>query len=201
MRIILTRHPTTRENKLNIFQGKAHGIIEEDGFGQIKKLIRRLKKEKIDRIISSDAKRCQIMTNEILKEIPVPFEFTGLIDEESYGIYAGKKYSETEKYIFEGDTFESKKYPKGESPLELQKRAEEFLKYLLEKYENSDENILIVSHAFFLSAFIGLILNLNIFNSRNKIWIDSCSVSIIERNKNKEVRYKLKTLNETNFLD
>ncbi len=201
MKLILTRHPITQEMKKNINQGKEHGIIEEDGFEQIKKLIQRLKKEKINRIISSDAKRCKIMTKEILKEINVPFEFTGLIDEENYGIYTGKKDSDIDEYILEGDSFETKKFPEGESPLELKERAKKFLYYLIKNYENSNENILIVSHAFFLSTLIGLILNLNLFDSRNKIWIDSCSISIIEINNAKKHKYNIKTLNETSFLD
>lgn len=201
MRLILTRHPITQEMKKEINQGKEHGIIEEDGFEQINKLIQRLKKENITRIISSDAKRCKIMTKEILKEITVPFEFTGLIDEENYGIYVGKKDSDIDKYILEGDSFETKKFPGGESPLELKERAKKFLDYLIKNYENSKENILIVSHAFFLSTLIGLILNLNLFDARNKIWIDSCSISIIEINNEKKHKYSLKTLNETSFLD
>ncbi len=200
MRLILTRHPTTKENKLAIVQGKEHGIIEEDGFKQIEGFIKRLKKEKIDRIISSDAKRCRVMTNEILKYIKVPVEFTGLIDEENYGIYIGKKHSEIGEYILEGNTPETKKYPGGESPLELRERAKKFLEYLLENYGNSNENILIISHAFFLSSFIGLILNLNMMDSRNKFWIDSCSLSIIEVDEKKEQKYKIKSLNETSFL-
>ena len=168
MKIILTRHPSTRENKLKIFQGKEHGIIEEEGFRQIREFIGRLKNEKIDRIISSDAKRCKTMTNEILKHLRIPVEFTGLIDEENYGIYIGKKISEIKELISEGNTPETKKYLKGESPYELRNRAKKFLEYLLENYGDSDENILIVSHAFFISSFIGLILNLNVIDSKIK---------------------------------
>lgn len=201
MKLIITRHPPTKEMRLKIFQGKEHGIIEKEGFRQIEKLVQRLKKEKIDRIISSDAKRCKRMTKEILKEIRVPHEFTGLIDEESYGIYAGKRYSKKEKYIFEGNTPETKKYPKGESPLELRERAEKFLDSLLKKYENSEEKILIISHTFFLSSLIGFILDLNVIESREKIRIDPCSISIIDVNKNKEPKYKIKIINETGFLN
>lgn len=200
MRLILTRHPSTRENKLQIVQGKEHGIIEEEGFKQIRNFINRLKKERIDRIISSDSKRTKIMTNEILKYIKVPFEFTGLIDEKSYGIYTGKKLSDMKELIFEGNSPETKKYPKGESHYELRNRAKKFLEYLLENYGDSDENILIISHAFFISSFIGLILNLNAIDSRNKLKIDNCSLSIIDIDKNKEPKYKLKSLNETSFL-
>lgn len=201
MRIIFTRHPSTRENRLKIFQGKEHGIIEENGLKQIRAFIDRLKNEKVDRIISSDAKRCRTMTNEILKHLRIPVEFTGLIDEESYGIYTGKKISEIKELILEGDTLETKKYPKGESPSELRDRAKKFLEYLLENYGDSDENILIVSHAFFISSFIGLILNLNVIDSRNKLKIDNCSLSIIDINKNKEPKNRLKSLNETSFLE
>lgn len=200
MRLIITRHPITRNNKLGIIQGKEHGDIEEEGFEQLKKLINRLKGCGINRIISSDSKRTKIMTNEILKHIKVPVEFTGLIDEKSYGNYSGKRASEIDPSCLEGDSPETMKYPGGENLKDLEKRAKKFLNEIVEKYGDSDENILIVSHGIFLLIFMGLILNLNLLDSMYKLSLDHCSISIIEINKDNKFKYNLKVLNETSFL-
>jgi broad specificity phosphatase PhoE len=197
MRLIFTRHPITKENKIGIIQGKDVGTVDEEGFKQIKKLITRLKKEKIDIIISSDAKRCVSMTNEILKEIPVPYEFTNLIDEKSYGEYVGKNSCDVNKSDLQGDNLEIRKYPGGENLLDLKERAKKFLNSI-DCYKNSDKTILIISHSIFLSVLIAVILNMNIVDARYKFEISHCSLSIVETTKNKE--YILKNLNETSFL-
>lgn len=200
MRLILTRHPGTKENKQGIIQGKEHGTIEKDGIKQIKKFIKRIKKEKIDKIISSDAKRCKVMTKEILKKIKVPYEFAGLINEKDYGRFTGRKNTEVDSSVLEGKTIETKKYPGGENLKNIKKRAEKFLNKIIE-YENPNKRILIISHSIFLQIFIGIILNLSLKNSRYKININHCSVSIIDIiKKDSDLEFKLKTLNETNFL-
>ena len=68
-KILITRHGQTKENVDGTIQGKEHGNVNEKGFEQIKKLIKKLKDEKIDLIISSDIPRCKITTEEILKKI------------------------------------------------------------------------------------------------------------------------------------
>ena len=197
MRLIFTRHPITKENKIGIIQGKNIGTIDGEGFAQIKKLIPRLKKEKIDMIISSNAERCVSMTNEILKEISIPHKFTNLIDEKSYGKCVGKKSSNVDKSALTGNTLETKRYPGGENLLDLKERAKKFLN-TIDCYKNSDKTILIVSHSIFLSVLIAVILDLNILDTRYTFEISHCSLSTIETTKNQ--KYVLKTLNETGFL-
>ena len=197
MKLILTRHPITKENKIGIIQGRDIGTVDEEGFKQIKKLILRLKKEQINLIISSDAKRCVSMTNEILKEISVPYKFTNLIDEKSYGKYVGKNNSNVDKSTLEGDTPEIKKYPGGENLLDLKERAKKFLN-TIDCYKDSDKTILIISHSIFLSVLIAVILDINILDTRYKFEISHCSISTIKTTKNK--KYILTTLNETIFL-
>jgi broad specificity phosphatase PhoE len=196
MKLIFTRHPITKENKTGIIQGKEIGSIDEEGFKQIKKLIPRLKKEKIDLIISSDAQRCVSMTNEILKEIPVSYKFTNLIDEKNYGKYVGKNSSNVDKSILDGYSLEIRRYPGGENLLDLKERAKKFLN-TIEQYKDSDKTILIVSHSIFLSILIAVILDMNILDTRYKFEISNCSISII---KTKNQKYILTTLNETSFL-
>ena len=57
MRLIITRHGETEENKAGIMQGHLHGTLSELGMEQAEKLAERLRNEKIDLIISSDLAR------------------------------------------------------------------------------------------------------------------------------------------------
>lgn len=198
MKLIITRHPLTIEMEKGIIQGKNAGAVSQKGFQQIKKFIGRIKKEKINFIISSDAKRCKTMANEILKEINVPFEFTGLIDEKSYGENTGKKASEIDKSLIQGNTLDSVKHPGGENLIEVRERAKKFLESL-DKYKKTNKTILIISHSIFLSLFIGLILKMDTLDSRYKLKINNCSFSEIEINE--KGKFIVKTLNENSFLD
>jgi len=73
VRILITRHGQTKQNVDGTVQGKEHGEINEKGFAQIKELIKRLKSEEVDRIISSDISRCKITTEKILKEKKITY--------------------------------------------------------------------------------------------------------------------------------
>ena len=200
MRLLITRHPITKHNEEGIIQGKDHGSITELGYKQIKKLIQRLKKENITRILSSDAIRCKITVEEIIKEINIPFEYTGLLDEKSYGDFTGKKVSEVNWETLKGDLVT--KYPQdGENLIMVKKRAEKFFKQFIEKYKDTQETILIVSHGIFLQILIGDLLGMNIKDSRYKLLIDYCSLSEIDINKKYESGYRLIYLNEKDFLE
>ncbi len=198
MRLLITRHSITKYNEEGIIQGKQHGSITRLGYKQIEKLIKRLKKENITRIISSDALRCKITTQEITKQINVPFEYTSLIDEKSYGNFTGKKASEVNWETLKGDLVT--KYPQdGENLIMVKKRAEKFFKQFIEKYKDTQETILIVSHGIFLQILIGNLLGMNIKDSRYKLLIDHCSLSNIDINKKYESGYRLIYLNEKDF--
>ena len=200
MRLLITRHPTTEYNEKKIFQGKQHGSITELGYKQIKKLIQRLKKENITRIISSDALRCKLTTEEISKEINVPVEYTGFLDEIDYGEFTGKNVTEVDKTKLTGNSIEKIQYPNGESLMDIKQRGEKFFNQIIEKYKETQETILIVSHEIFLQILIGNLLGMNIKNSRHKLIIDCCSLSKIKINKKYRSGYKLLLLNEIDFL-
>lgn len=193
-KILITRHGQTKENVDGIVQGKEHGNINEKGFEQIKILIKKLKEENINRIISSDIPRCKITTEEILREIDVPVGYTHLIREKDNGDFVGKNHKDFNWEDLSG-TFETRKAPNGENLLEVRERARKFFKELLTNYEDSEEKILIVSHGAFLKIFIGNLLGMSLHDSIFKLHIEHCSLTQIDFDKKYDCGYQLKFLN------
>lgn len=200
MKLLITRHPITKAIESGIIQGKEHSQITEIGYKQIEKLIQRLKKENITRIISSDAVRAKLMSNKILEHLNVPIEYTGLIDEKNYGEFSGKHKEKVNWNLIIGDTFENQYIPKGENLIMVRERGRKFFREFIEKYQKTNETILMVSHAIFLQIFIGNLLGMDIKNSQLKLLIDYCSLTEIDFNIKYELGLKLEFLNEKNFL-
>jgi len=143
IKIFLTRHGETIENKEGRLQGQMQGTLSELGIEQAKKLARRLSKEKFDKIISSDLARAADTAKEIAKfHAETPIEFTEEIRERNWGELQGmlKKDLEIDPIIVEAGTMESKEGEKQELMFE---RANKFIKNLI---ENEKGTILLVAH-------------------------------------------------------
>jgi 2,3-bisphosphoglycerate-dependent phosphoglycerate mutase len=95
MRLIITRHGETEENKAGIMQGHLQGKLSEKGINQAKKVALRLKDEKIDFVFSSDLARASDTTKEIAKyHFHTPIEFVKDLRERNLGEFQGKKKSD-----------------------------------------------------------------------------------------------------------
>ncbi len=71
MRLIITRHGETEENRKGILQGsRIHGTLSDLGKEQAKKLAKRLATEHIDVIYTSDLDRARHTTEEIASHHP-----------------------------------------------------------------------------------------------------------------------------------
>lgn len=93
MKLIITRHGETEENKSGIFQGHLPGKLSPLGIEQAKKLALRLKDENIDFIYSSDLIRSSDTAKEIAKFYPnTPIKFVKEL-RETFGGTSGKKQS------------------------------------------------------------------------------------------------------------
>ncbi len=94
MKLILTRHGETNENKKGILQGQKIGTLSEKGIKQAKKLAIRLKDKKIDAVYSSDLERAKNTTKEIMVFHPkTPLHLSKNLQEMYMGKYSGKKSS------------------------------------------------------------------------------------------------------------
>lgn len=199
VKILITRHGQTKQNVEGTIQGKEHGNVNEKGFKQIQDLILRLKEEKIDKIISSDILRCKITTEEILKELKTPVEYTSLIREKDNGVWIGKNRKEISWDDLDGD-FETRKVLGGENLQEVRERGRRFFKQLVKIYGDLDETILVVSHGAFLKVFIGDLLGMSLHNSIFKLFLEHCSLTELEISDNHKGGYRFNFINDSSFL-
>ncbi len=149
MKLILTRHGETIENKLGICQGHLPGSLSGEGLAQAKKVALRLKDEKIDIIYSSDLERAAATAREIMRYHPdTPAYFVPQLRERDFGSYSGKK----------SDELDWKHTPPDVETLEqLRKRAALFLDKLYQSH--SQQNVLCVAHAGINKEFIAVIMD------------------------------------------
>jgi len=139
--IYLVRHATTRYNEEGRFLGQKDVEITKKGLEEIKNLKSFFKNVKIDKVYSSDLKRCLITAKAISRKRPIVRKELREID---VGELEGKTHREIRKEFpkIYKRIYSLKKYPKGESLKELEKRLKKFLKTL----DFSKVNV-IVGHA------------------------------------------------------
>ncbi|MBM3256077.1 MAG: histidine phosphatase family protein [Candidatus Moranbacteria bacterium] len=137
MKLIITSHGETVENSKRIVQGHLGGRLSKIGKQQAKKVARRLKKEKLGAIYSSDLKRAVDTANEIAKfHKDLTVQFDKRLRERFFGKYQGKTYSEN---------WDWKSIPEGiESDSKMNERVTNFIDDILDKHKN--DTVLIVSH-------------------------------------------------------
>jgi broad specificity phosphatase PhoE len=152
MRLIITRHGETEENKRGIIQGQLQGTLTTKGIWQAKKLAKRLQHEKIDYIYSSDLLRSVNTAKEIHKyHLETPIEFISELRERYFADLQGK----TKKEAGVHEQFRNIKEKNVETPQEIQLRARNILQKLLKKHPY--DSILIVGHGAINMALIGTI--------------------------------------------
>lgn len=177
MRLIITRHGETEENKNNILQGQLGGNLSKKGIEQAKRLASRLQKEKIDKIFSSDLTRAADTAREIYKfHNSIPFELAKELRERYFGILQGKRIP-VDWSVRELDMDFAKKL-QIETPEDLFERAKNFLGGVLKN--NKEKTILFVTHNSLGQAIITYILGKE-FKDMNKLGVlEGTSVSIFE---------------------
>jgi len=143
MKLILTRHGETEENKNKILQGHLPGKLSELGKEQAKKVALRLKDENIDVIYSSDLARAADTAKEIAtyhKNIPI--HFVEELREKDLGEYTGKSWNEIESF----DAIINNDYSSQgvETRERMTTRLKDFLKEVFAKHKN--QTVLFVAH-------------------------------------------------------
>jgi len=159
MKIIITRHGETIENKNEIMQGQLPGTLSELGIEQAKKLAERLKSDKFDYIYSSDLERAANTAKEIIKyHINTPVEFTKELRERNLGEYQGRKKEDFGLPKEQSGVLTL--VPKnGETHLQLYNRGKKFIDFLLNKHKQID-TILIIAHNGFDQVLFSIIKNI-----------------------------------------
>ena len=189
MRLIITRHGETVENRERIIIGHLQGKLSDLGKEQSKKLAKRLKDEKIDFIYSSDLARA-VDTAKIISKLhsKSPVKFIEELREANWGEFEGKKRDEV------GNPIESKQ---GESIKQLYNRAKKVLDILFNKHKN--DTVLIVTHGRFIRALICVITNKQPEEIITMDKIMNASINIFEIDEDRN--HKMLLLNDTKHLD
>jgi len=180
MKLIITRHGETVENKNHIIMGQLPGHLNRLGIQQAKKVAKRLKNEEIDYIYSSDLARAANTAKEIRKyHKNVPIKFVKDLREKYCGKYEGtstkimhsdwNKHAETDKHIYY--------------------RVKKFLDKTLHKHKT--ERVLFVTHGGTIRALMRIIRNKswnNMYKDKNA---GNTSITIATINENKKHRIHL----------
>jgi len=152
----ILRHGKSLRNKKNIascWPEKPPQPLTREGKRQIKKAARKLKKNKIDLIFSSDLLRTKQTANIVGKDLGIKPKLDKRLREVNVGVLNGKKINKISEYWFNEKKLLPLEYtkrrfkipaPKGESYSNVEKRALNFLKEIDKRYKG--KNILIVSH-------------------------------------------------------
>ncbi|MBI5390577.1 histidine phosphatase family protein [Candidatus Woesearchaeota archaeon] len=157
MRLILTRHGETEENKAGIILGHLPGVLSALGKEQARKLADRLSKEHIDAIYSSDLARAVDTTKEIMKlHLGIPIHYTPALRERSLGEFEGKFRNEVGWPSDARKVSGKKDPPGGENFATAFDRATVFLRSLLNKHAR--ETVLCVAHSGINRAMIAAIM-------------------------------------------
>jgi len=197
MRLILTRHGETIENKMGIIQGHLPGKLSKLGKEQAKKLAKRLKNEKIDFIYSSDLARAADTAKEIAKFHPIiPVEFVEDLRERYLGSFQGTKTNEIHDdkiHLLES----TERHEDIETNVELYQRINKFFNFVLNKHPNN--NVLFVGHSGAGKALVCSIMNKSPNDIKTIENLSNTSVTIYEIDKDKNCKTFL--FNCTKHLD
>jgi probable phosphoglycerate mutase len=186
MKLILTRHGQTEENKKRIVQGHLPGKLSDLGLEQAKKVAERLKDEKLDHIYSSDLARAADTAKEIAKFHTCPLHFVKELREKDFGKLSGVSYDEIDPHKDTSSEIESAK--------SMKSRVKLFLDKVYDKYSN--KTVLFVAHNSINRALISVITGKD-YEEIDFQKNTSISVFEIEEDNN----HKVHLLNCINHLD
>ncbi|RUM28187.1 MAG: histidine phosphatase family protein [Aquifex sp.] len=181
LKLIVVRHAESQWNPIGRYQGLLDPDLTERGIGQAKKLAQVLKKENINVLFSSPLKRTFRTAKIIGEEIGLEPIKEERIIEIDHGIWSGLLVDEVKEKFPEDFELWLKephkvKFPEGESLLDVFKRIKDFLKFLLENY--NEKTVAIVSHTVPIRCLYCAVLNLDL----SKFWsfgCDNASYSVV----------------------
>ncbi|MGL5175697.1 MAG: histidine phosphatase family protein [Cetobacterium sp.] len=178
-KVILVRHGESELNVKGVYYGVLNPGLTEEGKEQAKKTRDILKEINYHKIYSSDLKRA-LDTAEIINSKELKIFVDEDLRELNFGIFEGHTYEELlEKYPEELEksqkSWENYNYITGESVVELQNRAINFI----DKKVNLDEDTVLVTHW----GIINTILSHYFSNGLDAYWkfsVKNAGVVIIE---------------------
>ncbi len=171
--------------------------LTEKGKKQIKALAKRLKRDGVDLIFSSDYLRTKETADIIAQELGLKVKLNKKLRDVSLGVYRGKKKEELYKdFPVQGIKIRFYKKPKGgEDWLNCRKRMINFITGIDRKYDN--KTILIISHGDPLWLLEGTLKGL----SQEELVKQKVNKKTIKPGKLKRVKFSLLPLNKKGEFD
>ena len=154
----ILRHGESEANRQGIvstWPEEANNPLTEKGRRQIKKIIPKLKKKKIDLIFSSDLLRARQTAEMIAQELGLKVKLEKRLREINVGAFNGKSANEWYNFFSRPMERFSKRPLGGENLRDVKKRVVDFIKEIDKEYKN--KKILIVSHKDSLLSLTGAI--------------------------------------------
>lgn len=157
------RHGEALSNKNNLLSAsvpeKFYNPLTKRGISQTKKAAKKIKKEKIDLIYSSELLRAKQTAQIIAQATKAKIKYDWRLNEINFGIFDGGPVKPWQELFKDYNNFLTNKPDGGESRLDVRERALNFLEEINKKYKN--KKILIVSHGDTLWMLETALLNLN----------------------------------------
>ncbi len=199
-RIFLTRHGQTDANSTYTFQGHIDNHLNAQGYVQAQKLVNYFTNHNLQKIYTSDLVRTVETAKPTAEAHNSEIIRLSALKEISFGEWEGLTYEEIKtKWPKDIEAFFKKpaevKISGGESFREVQNRAWEAFKEIVQKYDD-ESDIFIVSHGGTVRTILCAVMNLDL-NEMWKISIDNAGISCILQLEN---RSWIKNINDTNFL-
>ncbi len=194
MMLIIVRHAQTDWNAQKKMQGQRDNPLNEEGIRQTKELAKALSGTKIDKIYSSDLKRCISTAREIARDRKIEILARAGLREIDLGDMEGKTQEEMKE---KHEWYENRKkdkynspFPNGESYADVEKRVAPVLKEI--QQENRDSTVAIVAHECANRVIIGKLLGLEekkvekIIQPQGFIYFIDTETKIIEHGKDRK---------------
>ena len=201
-KIFIVRHGQTSGNRARKYFGITDIELNEEGIIQAGLISKRLERENICRIYSSNLKRAFKTAEIIAKPHKINVESKKDLMEINFGDWEGLSFQEIQKsYPHEFSKWQNNimdfTIPHGESVLELKKRVEPaFSEILNSAVEN---NVVIVTHGGPIRVILSSILSPNALETVFwKIRQDNAALNIIENMNNTQI---ISLVNDTSHLN
>lgn len=144
---IVIRHGQAVSNQnqvLSSWPEKFKNHLTKKGVKEVQKIIPKLKKERIDLMLTSDLLRTKQTAQMVAKKLKLKVNFDKRLREVNVGTFNGKSVRKWNMFFANNLERFIKKSPRGENRREIKKRMIDFIKDIDKKYSN--KNILIVGH-------------------------------------------------------
>lgn len=202
MKLILARHASTTWNMENRIQGSRNPGLSEVGVDQARRLARRLKKEKIVLIYSSDMRRTRKTARIIQEVLKVPIRYERGLREIHLGRWEGKTPEEVNRLYRNGyqkwqKSPSSVRIPEAEPVSKFRKRVIRTFQHLFQSAPEG--SILVVTHGGVIATFLAALLKGSEDQFLLRLRLDNAGLSVI-RTKDR-CRAVVCSVNDTSHLD